>query len=203
MNRLFVSLVLLVFLGPTLHGQNEPDKKEKRTPGWTSYFVSTNPYAKYLNSEFSFESQIPLSPDLKETIIQLFRNDYTKSYDIFNYKTEDEDTIYELIDTIYGSQELFNVFHEYLEILTELEDMGSYIVIHEVDFKKIDVLKREKDTLTIEAVWTVNGTVRHITHDHNQQNANCVQFKVKVDNDDAPKINSSRVISIDRFDLYK
>jgi hypothetical protein len=172
-------------------------------PRWTTYYSSTNEYASYLESNFTYESAVALPDSLQTRLLDFFRTDYRATYNIFKLKTTDEVAIYDMVDKIYETQELFSVFHEYLEILSELEGMGSHILIHDVSFKKIDVKRYKKNILTVEAVWSVHGTVRHITHDHEQQNANCVQFKIQVTDPTELKIMSSKVMSIDRFDLYK
>jgi len=187
---------------PVVDAQEQPTNSIPE-PRWTTYYTSTNEYASYLENEFTYQSITPLPDSLKTRLCALFQTDYRNTYNIFKLKTEDENDIYDLIDKVYNTQELFSVFHEYLEILTELEGMGSFIIIHDVAFKKIDVKSYKKNQMTVEAVWSVHGTVRHITHDHEQQNANCVQFKIEIGDENELKISSSKVMSIDRFDLYR
>ncbi len=172
-------------------------------PRWTTYYTSTNQYAGYLDRDFTYQSAVSLPDPLQTRLCDFFRKEYRDTYNIFHHQTSEEDAIYDLINKVYDSQELFSVFHEYLEILTELEKMGSHILIHDIDFKKVDVKSYAKKLLTVEAVWSVHGTVRHLTHDHEQKNANCVQFKVSVDTQNGLKIKSSKVMAIDRFDLYQ
>jgi hypothetical protein len=170
---------------------------------WTSYYISTNEYAEYLHEDFSYSSEVKLPADLDEKVQQFFKKDYRDTYDVLKLSTEDEDEIYDLIDHAYHRRELFNSFREYMDMLTELERMGSYINIHEIAFKKITVQGYEDNILTAEAIWTVHGTLHHITHNHVQKNANCVQFKIEVSPENELKVKRVNVISIDRFNIYK
>lgn len=170
---------------------------------WTSYYVSTNEYSKYLHEDFSYKSEVKLPKELDQKVQSFFKSDYRNTYTALKLSTEDEDQIYDIIDHAYHRQELFSTFHEYMDMLTELERMGSYIMIHDVDFKRIVVKGYENNTLTVEAIWTVHGTLHHITHNHDQKNANCVQFKVEVSPENELKIKSVNVVSIDRFNLYQ
>jgi len=168
---------------------------------WTSYYISTNQFSEYLNKEFHYESEVPLSKELEASIQSFFQTEYKNTYGVLKLTTKDEDHIYDTIESAYHQQELFGTFNEYMEMLTELEKMGSHIFIHNVEFRKITVKGFENNILTVEAIWTVHATLQHITHNHVQQNANCVQFKVQVSDGNQLKIKSSRVISIDRFNL--
>jgi hypothetical protein len=170
---------------------------------WTSYYISTNEYAEYLHEDFSYTSDVDLKPELNEKIQQFFLKNYRNTYDVLKLSTQDEDEIYDIINDTYHRRELFNSFREYMDMLTELERLGSSIKIHEIDFKKITVKGFEDNILTVEAIWTVHGTLHHTTHDHIQKNANCVQFKVEVSPDNELKVKRVNVISIDRFNLYQ
>lgn len=173
------------------------------TVRWTSYYISTNEYSDYLHKEFQFKSEIPLSKELEASITSFFQMDYKNTYSVLKLTTHDEDQVYDVIEEAYHQQELFNTFQEYMEMMTELERMGSHIFIHNVEFKRITVKSFEDNILTVEAIWTIHATLQHVTHNHDQQNANCVLFKVQVSENNDLKIKSSKVVSIDRFNLYQ
>jgi hypothetical protein len=170
---------------------------------WTSYYISTNKYSKYLHEDFSYTSNVTLPPELDQKVQQFFQKDYKNTYSVLKLSTQEEDEVYDIIDHAYHRRELFNNYREYMEMLTELERMGSSIDVNEVDFKKITVKGFEDNILTVEAIWTVHGTLHHKTHDHVQKNANCVEFKVEVSPDNELKIKKVFVISIDRFNIYR
>lgn len=172
-------------------------------PRWKSYFISTNEYADYLHKDYAYVSEVKLPEELDTAVQNLFKRAYRNTYNALNLSTKDEDQIYDIVDGAYHDQELFNAFNEYMNMLNELEQMGSTINVHDVSFRKITVKDYTGDMLTVEAIWTVHGTLHHITHDHEQKNANCVQFKVQVSPENELKIKSVNVVSIDRFDLYQ
>jgi hypothetical protein len=176
---------------------------ENATARWRSYYVSTNEFAAYLHKAFSFESEIPLSKELEKSILSFFKTDYKNTYAVLRLASKDEDKIYDLIDSAYHQQLLFSTYQEYMEMLTELERMGSHILIRDVDFRKITVKALQNNLLTVEAIWTVHALLHHVTHDHEQQNANCVQFILEVSRNNELKIRSMKVISIDRFNIYQ
>ena len=168
---------------------------------WTTYYVSTNEFAAYLHKEFTFESEVPLSDELTEKIKAFFTSDYQDTYTVLRLTSNDEDQIYDIIEGAFHPQLLFETYHEYMEMLTELERMGSYILIRDVDFRRITVKRFENNLLTVEAVWTIDALLHHVTHNHEQQNANCVQFIIEVSRDNELKIRSANIVSIDRFNI--
>ena len=170
---------------------------------WTTYYVSTNEFAAYLHKDFVFESEVPLREDLKDAIKAFFKSDYQNTYTVLRLTSHDEDDIYDIIESAYHRQLLFDTYQEYMEMLTELERMGSYILIRDVDFRRITVKSFENNLLTVEAIWTVHALLHHVTHNHEQQNANCVQFIIEVSNNNELKIRSANIVSIDRFNIYQ
>jgi len=172
-------------------------------PRWKSYFISTSKYAEYLHKDYAYATEVELPGELDTAVQKLFKRAYRNTYNALKLSTEDEDQIYDIVDKAYHHQELFDAFNEYMKMLNELEQMGSTIDVHDVSFRKITVKDYTADMLTVEAIWTVHGTLHHVTHDHEQQNANCVEFKVQVSPENQLKIKSVNVVSIDRFDLYQ
>jgi len=170
---------------------------------WTTYYVSTNEFAPYLQKDFTFESNVSLHENLKESIQSFFESNFRNTYKVLALSTDDEDAIYDLIDQAYHRRLLFDTYQEYMEMLTELERMGSYILIRDVAFRRITVKNVAQNRLTVEAVWTVDALLHHVTHNHEQQNANCVQFILEVSNQNDLKIKAENIVSIDRFNIYQ
>ncbi len=170
---------------------------------WTTYYVSTNKFAPYLQKDFTFETHVSLADNVQDKIQDFFKSTFTNIYNVLGLTSEDEDAIYDIIDHVYHRQLLFNTYQEYMEMLTELEKMGSHILIREVAFRRITVKQFENNRLLVEAVWTVDALLHHVTHNHEQQNANCVQFIIEVSDDDELKIKAENIVSIDRFNIYQ
>lgn len=176
---------------------------EGTQPRWTSYYISTNEYAEYLHKDYSYVTEVKLPPKLDTAVQDFFKELYRNTYNALKLSTEDEDKIFDIIDRVYHPQELYGQFHEYMTMLNELEKMGSSIDVHDVRFRKITVKDYTDNMLTVEAIWTVHGTLHHVTHAHEQKNANCVQFRIQVLPKNELKIRSIKIVSIDPFDLYQ
>ena len=170
---------------------------------WTTYYVSTNEFSAYLHKDFTFETKVPLPEDLKQAIKAFFKSDYRNTYTVLRLTSEHEDEIYDIIESTHQRQLLFETYQEYMEMLTELEKMESYILIRDVDFRRITVKSFTNNRLLVEAVWTVDAILHHVTHNHKQQNANCVHFIIDVSNNTDLKIRSANIVSIDRFNIYQ
>lgn len=170
---------------------------------WTTHYVSTNEFAPYLHKDFSFETDVSIDESLQQKIRTFFQEEFKNTYSVLGLQSSDEDQIYDVIESVYHRQELFDTYHEYVEMLTELENMGSYINIKDVTFRKLTVQQLTRDTVTVEAIWTVHALLHHVTHNHEQQNANCVQFVIDISDRDNLKIRSTNVVSIDRFNIYQ
>jgi len=104
-----------------------------------------------------------------QDLISAFRELHSPIYRVYSLGP-DPDAVHDLLSASFAGRALTREYVEHYSTLVWMQKEQTAIDVLQVNYEQVDVLRRERGSVEIDADWSVGGVVTHRNHQHARVN---------------------------------